>query len=167
MRTGSSAPAKISTPVIIIRLVGRSMRSHAVSTFDIGSRRARSAIVLLPRRRSQCRRSSLASGGGSKNATHARRRSRETRPFYAIVGVRSVLPRSVSPMHQAAAILLDLFVIFVAAQIGAEIAQRIKLPGVVGEIVAGCVIGPSALGWIATADIAPGTPLDVLAEIGV
>ena len=49
-------------------------------------------------------------------------------------------------MHQAAVILLSLFVIFVAAQIGAEIAQRLKLPGVVGEIVAGCVIGPSALG---------------------
>jgi Kef-type K+ transport system membrane component KefB len=70
-------------------------------------------------------------------------------------------------MHEAAAILLSLFVIFVAAQIGAEIAQRLKLPGVVGEIVAGCVIGPSALGWIKADQIATGTPLDVLAEIGV
>jgi len=70
-------------------------------------------------------------------------------------------------MHEAAAILLALFVIFVAAQVGAEIAQRLKLPGVVGEIVAGCVIGPSALGWIKVEDIATGTPLDVLAEIGV
>jgi len=70
-------------------------------------------------------------------------------------------------MHEAAAILLSLFVIFVAAQIGAEIAQRLKLPGVVGEIVAGCVIGPSALGWIKVDQIASGTPLDVLAEIGV
>jgi Kef-type K+ transport system membrane component KefB len=70
-------------------------------------------------------------------------------------------------MHEAASILLALFVIFVAAQIGAEVAQRLKLPGVVGEIVAGCVIGPSVLGWIAPAQIASGTPLDVLAEIGV
>jgi len=70
-------------------------------------------------------------------------------------------------MHEAAAILLSLFVIFVAAQIGAEVAQRLKLPGVVGEIVAGCVIGPSALGWISVDQIANGTPLDVLAEIGV
>ncbi len=51
-------------------------------------------------------------------------------------------------MHDATTILLSLFVIFVAAQIGAEIAQRLKLPGVVGEIVAGCLIGPSALGWL-------------------
>jgi Kef-type K+ transport system membrane component KefB len=70
-------------------------------------------------------------------------------------------------MHAAAAILLSLFVIFVAAQIGAEIAQRIRLPGVVGEIVAGCVIGPSALGWIHADAIAGGTPLDVLSELGV
>jgi len=69
-------------------------------------------------------------------------------------------------MHETAAILLSLFVIFVAAQIGAEIAQRLKLPGVVGEIAAGCVIGPSALGWITAEQIVPGTPLEVLAEIG-
>ena len=49
-------------------------------------------------------------------------------------------------MEHASAIMLSLFVVFVAAQIGAEIAQRLKLPGVVGEIAAGCVIGPSALG---------------------
>lgn len=70
-------------------------------------------------------------------------------------------------MHAAAAILLSLFVIFVAAQVGAEIAQRLRLPGVVGEIAAGCVIGPSALGWIRANAIVGGTPLDVLAELGV
>ncbi len=64
-------------------------------------------------------------------------------------------------------ILFILFVVFVAAQIGGEIAQRLKLPGVVGEIVAGCVIGPSLLGWISAEQVAPGTALDVLAEIGV
>jgi Kef-type K+ transport system membrane component KefB len=63
-------------------------------------------------------------------------------------------------------ILFSLFVVFVAAQIGGEIAQRLKLPGVVGEIVAGCVIGPSVLGWISIEQIAPGTALDVLAAIG-
>ena len=70
-------------------------------------------------------------------------------------------------MHHAADILLTLFIIFVAAQIGAEIAQRLKLPGVVGEIAAGGVVGPSLLGWLSPAQILPGTPLDVLAEIGV
>ncbi|MGN2244538.1 cation:proton antiporter [Frateuria sp. GZRR33] len=70
-------------------------------------------------------------------------------------------------MHHASDILLTLFLVFVAAQIGAEIAQRLKLPGVVGEIAAGCVIGPSLLGWISPDQVMPGTPLDVLAEIGV
>lgn len=70
-------------------------------------------------------------------------------------------------MHHGAEILLALFAIFVAAQIGAEIAQRLKLPGVVGEIVAGCAIGPAALGLVSREQIASGMPLDVLAEIGV
>jgi Kef-type K+ transport system membrane component KefB len=70
-------------------------------------------------------------------------------------------------MHHASDILFTLFIVFVAAQIGGEIAQRLKLPGVVGEIAAGCVIGPSLLGWISVDQIATGTPLDVLAEIGV
>jgi Kef-type K+ transport system membrane component KefB len=70
-------------------------------------------------------------------------------------------------MHHASDILLTIFIIFIAAQIGAEIAQRLKLPGVVGEIAAGCVVGPSLLGWLTPEQILPGTPLDVLAEIGV
>ncbi len=70
-------------------------------------------------------------------------------------------------MHHASDILLTLFIIFIAAQIGAEVAQRLKLPGVVGEIAAGCVVGPSLLGWLTVEQILPGTPVDVLAEIGV
>jgi Kef-type K+ transport system membrane component KefB len=65
-------------------------------------------------------------------------------------------------MDHTSDVLLSLFVIFVAAQIGAEIAQRLKLPGVVGEIAAGCIVGPSVLGWIHASDA-----LDMLAEIGV
>ena len=65
-------------------------------------------------------------------------------------------------MSHGGDILLSLFIVFVAAQIGAEIAQRLKLPGVVGEIAAGCIIGPSLLGWVQ-----PAEALDVLAEIGV
>jgi len=65
-------------------------------------------------------------------------------------------------MEHGSDILLSLFAIFVAAQVGAEIAQRLRLPAVVGEIAAGCLIGPSLLGWIQ-----PAEALDVLAEIGV
>jgi Kef-type K+ transport system membrane component KefB len=65
-------------------------------------------------------------------------------------------------MAHGSEILLSLFIVFVAAQIGAELVQRLKLPGVVGEIAAGCIVGPSLLGWVQ-----PSEALDVLAEIGV
>jgi Kef-type K+ transport system membrane component KefB len=64
-------------------------------------------------------------------------------------------------MDHTTEILLSLFVVFVAAQIGAEVAQRLKLPAVVGEIAAGCLVGPAVLGWVRVNE-----PLEVLAEIG-
>jgi Kef-type K+ transport system membrane component KefB len=74
----------------------------------------------------------------------------------------TILPERPPTMAHESQILLSLFVIFIMAQAGAEIAQRLKLPGVVGEIAAGCVLGPSVLGWVQS-----GEALDVLAEIGV
>ncbi|MHB1589060.1 MAG: cation:proton antiporter, partial [Metallibacterium scheffleri] len=42
------------------------------------------------------------------------------------------------------------------------LAQRMRMPGVVGEIVAGALLGPSLLSWVH-----PGVVLDALAEVGV
>ncbi len=64
-------------------------------------------------------------------------------------------------MSHEVEMLLGLFVVFISAQIGAEIAQRLKMPGVVGEIAAGCLIGPSVLNWIHI-----DSRLEVIAEIG-
>jgi Kef-type K+ transport system membrane component KefB len=64
-------------------------------------------------------------------------------------------------MNHETEVLLALFAVFVAAQIGAEISQRLKMPGVVGEIAAGCLIGPSVLNWIPEI-----SRLEVIAEIG-
>lgn len=69
------------------------------------------------------------------------------------------------PFMHASEILWALFWVFVAAQIGAEIAQRLKWPSVVGEIAAGCVIGPSVLNMVSLQGHA-GEPLLVLSEIG-
>ena len=77
-------------------------------------------------------------------------------------------------MSHEVEILLALFVVFVSAQIGAEIAQRLKMPGVVGEIAAGCLIGPSVLDLIhidaplerTTVEPAPWT-LDEVARLGL
>lgn len=62
----------------------------------------------------------------------------------------------------AAEVLRDVLVILVAAKIAAEIAERIKIPAVVGEIVAGILIGPSLLGLVDSSNV-----LEVLAELGV
>ena len=59
-------------------------------------------------------------------------------------------------------ILLGLFIMLAAAKIMAEVFERLRQPAVVGEILAGVVIGPSLLGWVAPSDL-----LTVLAEIGV
>ena len=47
--------------------------------------------------------------------------------------------------HDVAALITSLFIIFVAAKIGAEVFERLGQPAVVGEILAGVVIGPQVL----------------------
>ena len=65
-----------------------------------------------------------------------------------------------------ARILLDLIIILGVAKCAAELAERFRVPAVLGEIVAGVLIGPSVLGLIQL-DGARGVSIAVLAEIGV
>lgn len=62
-----------------------------------------------------------------------------------------------------ASILLDLLIVLVAAKAAAEISDRIGIPAVVGEILAGIIVGPSLLGLVGRED----EVLSVLGEIGV
>jgi Kef-type K+ transport system membrane component KefB len=64
-------------------------------------------------------------------------------------------------LNHVTEIFLELLIVFVAAQVGAEIAQRLKLPALVGEIAAGCMIGPSVLSWVTVSE-----SLDMLSELG-
>ncbi len=59
-------------------------------------------------------------------------------------------------------VLLDILVVLVAAKVAAELAERIRIPAVVGEIVAGIVVGPSVLGLVGNGDV-----LRTLGELGV
>jgi len=61
-----------------------------------------------------------------------------------------------------AKLFLTLFVMYVAAKLAAEIFERLKQPAVAGEILAGILIGPSVLGWVAPSDLT-----NALSEIGV
>lgn len=69
-------------------------------------------------------------------------------------------------MNEAAShgadVLLHIFVMFAAAKLMAEIFTRLHQPAVIGEILAGVLIGPSVLGWVA-----PSEASHLLSEIGV
>src|SRR2546430_1395476 len=57
---------------------------------------------------------------------------------------------------------LSMLIVFASAKILAELCERLNQPGIVGEIVAGMLIGPSVLGWIAPDDF-----LKALSDLGV
>lgn len=59
-------------------------------------------------------------------------------------------------------VLLMLFLMLAVAKLMAEVFERLWQPSVVGEILAGVLIGPSVFGWIAPSEIT-----DTLAEIGI
>ncbi len=59
-------------------------------------------------------------------------------------------------------VLLDILIVLIAAKLAAEIAERINVPAVVGEIVAGVIIGPSVLAFVESNET-----LRVLGELGV
>ena len=59
-------------------------------------------------------------------------------------------------------ILKDLAIIIIAAKLFGIFARKLKAPQVVGEIIAGLIIGPSILGWVNQTDF-----LLQMAEIGV
>jgi Kef-type K+ transport system membrane component KefB len=61
-----------------------------------------------------------------------------------------------------ALIPLSLLVVFGSAKLLAEIFERLGQPGIVGEILAGVLIGPYVLGWMA-----PNQILSVLSDLGV
>jgi Kef-type K+ transport system membrane component KefB len=67
---------------------------------------------------------------------------------------------AVSP--EAIRLPLAMLLVFGSAKLLDELFERIGQPGIVGEILAGVVIGPSVLGWVH-----PGGLLEALAELGV
>ncbi|HWI09140.1 MAG TPA: cation:proton antiporter, partial [Solirubrobacteraceae bacterium] len=59
-------------------------------------------------------------------------------------------------------VLTDLFVVLLAAKLGDELFRRLRQPTMIGEILAGLLVGPAVLGFVE-----PGEVLEVFAELGV
>jgi Kef-type K+ transport system membrane component KefB len=57
---------------------------------------------------------------------------------------------------------VTLLIVFGAAKLMGEIFVKLRQPALVGEIIAGAIIGPSVLGWIA-----PNATLTALSDLGV
>lgn len=58
--------------------------------------------------------------------------------------------------------MLALFIVLLAAKLAAEACERLGQPAVVGEIIAGIIIGPAVLNLVQPTDV-----LEALAEVGV
>ena len=69
---------------------------------------------------------------------------------------------AIASSGHGAELILTLFVMLAAAKLLAELFARFRQPTVVGEILAGVLIGPHVLGWAA-----PSETSYILAEIGV
>src|SRR5450755_3692854 len=65
-------------------------------------------------------------------------------------------------MHSAAQIPLAMLLVFATAKLLAELFERLGQPAIVGEILAGILIGPHVLGWLAPSD-----SLRTLSDLGV
>lgn len=65
-------------------------------------------------------------------------------------------------VQQAHEFILHLLLILVAARLFAEVADYLGAPSVIGELMAGVILGPSLLGWVE-----PDQILKMLAEIGI
>ncbi len=64
--------------------------------------------------------------------------------------------------QEALSIPLSMLLVFGSAKLMAELFERMKQPAVVGEILAGILIGPSVFGWLQPNDF-----LRALADLGV
>ncbi|MBZ5528849.1 MAG: cation:proton antiporter [Acidobacteriia bacterium] len=65
-------------------------------------------------------------------------------------------------MHDSMPLPLAMLIVFGSAKLLSELFERCKQPGIVGEILAGALIGPSVLGWIH-----PNDTLKALSDLGV
>lgn len=80
-------------------------------------------------------------------------RERGEKPVVSDLPAHGILPILLFSMdHGPETLLLEMFAIFLAAKMVGELFERLQMPAVLGEILAGVVLGPYALGWIHPSD---------------
>lgn len=72
------------------------------------------------------------------------------------------MPVVLAAAVEQTSVLLSLFLILATAKVMAELFERLRQPAVVGEILAGVLIGPSVLGWVQPSEL-----ITIVAEVGV
>ncbi len=72
------------------------------------------------------------------------------------------IPNILGTIVEVHTFFLYLLIILLTARIFAEIAERFHAPRVMGELLAGVILGPSVLGWIEPVGV-----IKLLAEIGI
>jgi len=65
-------------------------------------------------------------------------------------------------MGETSRVLISLLIVFAAGKLMGEVFERLKQPAVIGELLAGVLIGPGLLGWVA-----PSETLSTVATMGV
>jgi Kef-type K+ transport system membrane component KefB len=98
--------------------------------------------------------------------------SRLDKPDSLDAGTQSWLPRRIRPLPYPLAFLsatpeslkipLAMLIVIASARLLDEVFENLNQPGLVGQILAGVVIGPSVLNWLQPTDF-----LAALAELGV
>jgi Kef-type K+ transport system membrane component KefB len=78
------------------------------------------------------------------------------------VSAQTELLLPIAASEALGAALTDIFIVLLAAKLGDELFKRIRQPTVVGEILAGVLVGPSVLGLVDLSEV-----LEVFAELGV
>ncbi len=72
------------------------------------------------------------------------------------------MPLPIAASAGVAGVLTDLFIVLLAAKLGDELFRRLRQPTLVGEILAGLLVGPAVFGLVE-----PNEVLEVFAELGV
>ncbi|HEY9123503.1 MAG TPA: cation:proton antiporter [Bacteroidales bacterium] len=64
--------------------------------------------------------------------------------------------------YQPQSLVIVLLALLLTARVLGEIAERFKIPAIIGEVMAGIILGPAILNWIA-----PNESISVLSDLGV